>query len=184
MVRIQKPPPGQLIVSIIYSSLDAVADALKALEQRFGPVQFETIEIPCTVAAMYKEEMGECLQRRFFSFERQVSRDSLPDIKSACNKIEPLFADRVDDYLFRTVNIDPGILTPDNLVMASQREYNHRIYIKDGVFAEIVLISAKGRFRRLPWTNADFYHNEAVEFFLRVLSSFEMNEQSARSGIK
>lgn len=182
MARIQTPTPGRLIVSIIYSSFDALADALRALERRFGRVQFETIEIPGADTIIYKEEMGDRLQRRFFSFERLVSRDCLPVIKNICHKIEPLFADRLDDYIFRTINLDPGILTPDNLVMASHREYNHRIYLKDGVFAEIVLIYARGRFMRLPWTNADFCHDEAIDFFLRVRGSFELLEQSSQSG--
>jgi len=183
MARIQKPPPGRLIISIIYSSLDAVADALKVLERRFGTVQFETIEIPSGDALTYKEEMGEHLYRRFFSFEQLVSRDTLSEIKNTCHRIEPLFADHVDDYIFRTVNIDPGILTSDNLVMTSHREYNHRIYLKDGVFAEIVLVFAKGSFRRLPWTGVDFCHIEAIDFFRRVRSSFELLELSSQSGV-
>ena len=178
MTRIQKPPPGRLILSIIYSSLDALADALKVVEKRFGPVQYETIEIPCSDIPIYKEEMGYPLYRRLFSFERLVTRDSLADIKSTCHKIEPLFADRVDDYIFRTINLDPGILTPDNLLMASHHEYNHRIYLKDGVFAEIALIYSGGRFKRLPWTHPDLCHDEAIDFFLRVRGSFEVDEQS------
>jgi hypothetical protein len=177
MARIQKPPPARLILSIVYSSLDALADALKVVEKRFGRVQFETMEIPCSDAALYREEMGAPLLRRLFSFERLVSRDALADIKNACHKIEPMFADHVDDYIFRTVNIDPGILTPDNLVMASHREYNHRLYLKDGVFAEIALIYAGGQFKRLPWTHPDLCHREAIDFFLRVRESFETEHE-------
>jgi len=121
--------------------------------------------------------MGDNLVRRFFCFERLVSRDSLVDVKRICHNIEPMFADQTGDYFFRTVNIDPGIMTPDNLVMTSHREYNHRIYLKDGVYAEIVLIYAKGRFARLPWTCPDFYHGEAIDFFLRVRASFELLEE-------
>jgi hypothetical protein len=176
MARTQKPPSGRVIVSIIYSSLDALAETLRLLERQFGRVQCETMEIPYT-GEQYAEEMGGSLQRRFYSFERQVERDRLPEIKATCHKLEKQFGDMVDDYAFRTVNIDPGILTPENLVMSSHREYNHRIYLRDGVFAELTLVYAKGRFVRLPWTQPDFCQGEAIEFFLRVRRSFDLVEK-------
>ncbi len=174
MARITKVPPGRLILSIIYSSLDALADALDIIERQFGRVQFETVDIPFTDEGRYIEEMGSPLYRRFFSFEQLVARDNLPQIKNLCARIETNFADRVDDYLFRTVNIDPGILTPDNLVIASHHEYNHRLYLTNGVFAEIALIYARGEFRRLPWTSPNYYEKEAIDFFTRVRNTFEL----------
>ena len=177
MARVQKPPKGRLIVSIIYSSLDALADTLELLEKRFGQVQCETMEIEYT-GERYAEEMGEQLLRRFYSFEKLIDRDRLPDIKALCSKLEKQFGDIVHDHPFRTVNIDPGIMTPENVVMASHREINHRIYIGDGVFAELALVYSRGRFVRLPWTNQDFCQGEAIEFFLRVRDSFEMVQEA------
>lgn len=177
MARLQTPPPGKLIVSVIYSHLDAVADCLKLLEKQFGRIQCETIDIPYTDTEQYTEEMGTDLQRRFFSFEKEIKRDSLPEIKAALRKIESQLGDRVDDYTFRTVNLDPGILTPENLVMASHREYNYRIYLGKGVFAALQLIWSRGQFTRLAWTNPDFYHDEAIDFFLRVRQSFEVLDE-------
>lgn len=179
MARVQEPDKGRVIISVMYSSMDAIADALKVLERKFGPVQYETLEITCQKNDMYREEMGEGLLRRFFSFEKMVSRESLAEIKKTCHKIEPEFADHVQGYDFRAVNVDPGILTPNNLVMASHRELNHRIYLNDGVFGEVTLIYSKGCFRRLPWTHPDFCENEAIDFFTRVRSSFELAESAA-----
>ncbi len=173
----QKPPPGRLIASVIYSSYDALVEALPVLERRFGPVEMETVDIPCQVKDLYKEEMGSHLQRRFFCFERPVERDTLPEIKKVCSKIEPLFADQTGDFFFRTVNVDPGILTPDNLTMASHRGLNCRIYLRDGVYAELVLIYARDRFARLPWTCGDFCHDEAIDLFMRARSRFELLER-------
>lgn len=174
MARAQTPPPGRLIVSIIYSSMDALADGLKALEKKFGRVQFETLEIECAEASEYREEMGDGLLRRFFSFEKEVPRDSLPALKAACSKIEAQFADVTDNYLFRTVNIDPGILTPSNVVIATHKEFNHRMYLRDGVYAELALIYSRGTFCRLPWTASDYCDEEAIGFFRRVRDSFEI----------
>lgn len=153
--------------------MDALADGLKALERRFGRVQFETVEIACSQKDQYREEMGESLQRRLFSFERTFPRDALAEIKDVCHKIEPQFADVVGDYVFRTVNIDPGIVTPDQIVTASHREHSHRLYLGEGVFAQVELIWSRGLYHRLPWTNPDYCEGEAIEFFQRIRGSFE-----------
>ncbi|MDZ4724277.1 MAG: DUF4416 family protein [candidate division Zixibacteria bacterium] len=173
MARIQKPPAGRLIVAVIHAHIDACADALNVLEKQFGRIQAETTDLPCTNIDQYAEEMGDSLVRRFFAFERPIDRDRLPEIKSICHKIESQFGDAVDDYTFRTVNLDPGIVTPDNVVMVSHREYNHRIYLTNGVFAELVLVWSKNGFARMPWTPADFYHDESIDFFLRIRESFD-----------
>ena len=156
--------------------MDALADGLKALEKRFGRVQFETLEIQCAEAAEYREEMGDGLLRRFFSFEKEVQQDSLPVLKAACAKIEAQFADVADDYLFRTVNVDPGILSPANVVMASHKEFSHRVYLRDGVYGELALVYARGTFCRLPWTQPDFCDEEAIGFFQNVRNSFDIIE--------
>lgn len=171
MARIQRPEPGRLVISVTHSSLDALNDALTLLEKRFGRVQFETTDIPHSNGKMYAEEMGSRLLRRFFTFDKLVPREELVETKAACHKIESQLGDRVDDYTFRTVNIDPCILTPCNLVMACHREFGHRIYIRDGVFAELVLVFSRGQFVRLPWTDKDFCHDEAIDLFLRARES-------------
>ncbi|MCM2271558.1 MAG: DUF4416 family protein, partial [candidate division Zixibacteria bacterium] len=86
MARIQKPAPGRLIISVLHSSRDALADALRQCERRFGRVQAETIDIPHANGRDYAEEMGTDLQSRFFSFERIIPLESLIEIKSACHK--------------------------------------------------------------------------------------------------
>jgi hypothetical protein len=171
MARVQNPTQGRLIVSVIYNSIDGLADCLKQLEKQFGRVQSETLEIECS-ANRYHEEMGQQLSRRFFSFEKLVDRETLPEIKATCHKIERGLGDQVDDFTFRTVNVDPGVLTPTNLTMASHREYSHRVYLGKGVFAEVTLIHARGRFTQLPWTNPDFCDEEAVRLFIEARATF------------
>jgi hypothetical protein len=183
MARKQNPAPGKLVLSFIYSSLDGLADALRLVERRFGEAQFETIEIECECSESYHEEMGHKLTRRFFSFEKEYQRDYLPEIKNYCHKVEQKFADQVGDFGFRTVNIDPGILSLQNLVIGSHRDANHRIYLRDGVYGELTLVWSRGQFVRLPWTPPDFYHNEAIDFFERVYQTFDIVDDSGHSSI-
>ncbi|MBD3401494.1 DUF4416 family protein [candidate division GN15 bacterium] len=179
MGRVVTPPPGRLIFSVVYCHIDALADGLARLEKEFGSVQFETVDIPFHGEPRHVEEMGDPLFRRFFSFEQLIDPDKLVDVKRTCRKVEAAFADHVGDHLFRAVNVDPGVMTPEKVVMASSHEYNYRIYLGKGVFAQIELIYARGRYVGLPWTNPDFCHAEALEFFSRVRGSFDLVKEKA-----
>jgi hypothetical protein len=175
MGRIKKPLPGKLIVSVIYSSLGAMNDATIDIEKKFGHVEFETDEIDFLHTTYYLEEMGDNLKRKFFAFSRLVERDQLPSIKIWTNKLEEKYGENVGDFVFRKVNLDPGIITPANLVLATTKDYAHRIYLRDGIFAEVTLIYEKKKFRPLPWTYPDYTEPEALEFFSRVRET--MKEQ-------
>ena len=174
MARIIKPPPGKLLVSFIYSSIDALADSLKKIERQLGPVEFETLDFECADKLRYSEEMGMSLQRRFFSFEKLVDRGGLVALKKTTAKIEPEFADAVGDHLFRTVNIDPMILSPENLLVSSCRAANHRVYLTDGIYADMQLVWSRGQYVRLPWTDEDYCHDEVIDLLTRVRSTFEL----------
>ncbi len=168
MGRIKKPLPGRLIVSAIYSSLGTMRDAILELEKKFGYIQFETDEMEFLHTTYYREEMGDNLKRKFFAFENMIERDQLPEIKLWTNKLEERHGEKVDDFVFRKVNLDPGVLTPANLVLATTKDYSHRIYLKDGIFAEVTLIYEKKKFRPLTWTYPDYYEPEVIDFFEKV----------------
>lgn len=179
MPKLTPPAPGRLICSVAYAQIDALADCLRRLENQFSAVMFETLDIPFTGEARHREEMGHQLTRRFFSFEKQVGLDRLPDLKRLCRKIEAGFADEVDDYLFRAVNVDPGIMTPENVVMASSQGMNYRLYLTNGVYAQVELIWSRGQFVQLPWTNPDFTHPEALDLFNRVRETFDLVKEES-----
>jgi hypothetical protein len=104
--------------------------------------------------------MGSDLQKRFYSFERLVSPDSLPDIKNATIKIESEFC--VDGK--RTVNLDPGYLEESKLVLASTKNFSHRIYLRDNIWAEVTMRYARGKWITHDWTYPDYSQDLGIEF--------------------
>lgn len=168
MGRIKIPLPGRLIVSMIYSSIGAMDAAAGEIEKKYGRVEIETEDIDFLHTRYYREEMGDELKRKFFAFEKMVERDKLADIKLWTNKLEEKFGEKVDDFVFRKVNIDPGILTPASLILASTKDYSHRIYLRDGIFAETTLIYEKKKFKGLPWTYPDYMEPVTIDFLTRV----------------
>jgi len=168
MGRIKIPLPGKLILSVLYSSLEAATDAILEMEKKYGRVEFETDEMDFLHTTYYREEMGANLKRKFFAFEKLIERDKLAEIKLWTNKLEEKYGEKVGDFVFRKVNLDPGIMSLANLTLASTKDYAHRIYLGNGIFAEITLIYEKKSFHSLPWTYPDYTEPQAVELFERA----------------
>lgn len=165
---IRKPLPGKLIVSAIYSSFDLLHEAIDDLEKKYGRVEYESGEFDFLHTSYYREEMGDDLRRKFFSFEKPAERDSLIEMKLFTNKIEEKYGEKSGEYVFRKVNLDPGILTLSNLVLATTKDFSHRIYLGNGIFAEVTLLYKKNKYEALPWTYPDYTEGEALQFFVRV----------------
>lgn len=176
MGRIKNPLPARLIVAAIYSAPEALDSAIRICEKKFGRVIFETEQIPFDFTDYYQEEMGDNLRRKFFAFEKLVRREELAEIKRWTNKLEEKFGDKVGDFVFRSVNLDPGILTLANLTLASTKDFAHRVYIKDGIFAEITLLYEKGEFHFLPWTYPDYRAPMTLEFLTKVRETMKKME--------
>jgi hypothetical protein len=176
MGRIKKPLPGKLILSAIYSSPEALRSAIIKFEKKFGHVELETEALDFAHTDYYKEEMGENLKRKFFAFEKMVKRDQLSEIKHFSNNLEAKYGDNIKDFIFRTVNLDPGIMTLANLTLASTKDYAHRIYLRDGIYGEITLLYEKGQFKPLPWTYPDYQDSKILEFLTKVRESMKKME--------
>jgi hypothetical protein len=108
--------------------------------------------------------MGGPLSRCLLSFEHLISPDELSAIKVETNSLEKKFAQKGK----RGINIDPGYLTPERLVLATGKNYTHRIYLRDGVYADLTLIYQSGEFQPLPWTYLD-YASEPLKGLLELI---------------
>jgi hypothetical protein len=161
MSRPSEPPPAKLIMGLLYRESDFQRRALDIMEERYGPLDMLTEPIPFSYTAYYDREMGAGLLRQMASFENLVEMGGLPDIKLTTNEIEIELA--VSGR--RTVNLDPGILTEERLVLASGKNFTHRIYLKDGIYADLTLIYRKGAFHPLPWTYADYREPHLLHLF-------------------
>ncbi len=173
MGRIIKPVPCRLIVGAIYSNPQILTMAVREMEKKLGRVEMESEEFDFNHTEYYHEEMGDNLKRKFFALEKPVDRDQLVEIKHFTNKIEARYGEKVGDFVFRRVNLDPGLLTLANLVLASTKDFAHRIYLSEGIYAEITLIYEKKEFWALPWTYPDYTLTGALEFFQKIRGSMK-----------
>ena len=104
-------------------------------------------------------------KRLWIVTEQLIKLDHLADIKNFARKMEVKFQDENKN---RKINIDPGALTLSNFVLATTKNYGHRIYLKDEIFAEVTLIYRKKSFQALEWTYPDYKTNEYITIFNRI----------------
>lgn len=139
-------------------------DLRSRLESLFGPISVITDSFPFDFTDYYVPEMGDGIERFFISFRDLVSPDSLASIKTETNSIEEEYSDNGN----RRINLDPGLLSLENAILATTKNRSHRIAIGKNLYAEVTLIYHKHQWQALPWTYAD-YRSESVQ---TILSSF------------
>jgi len=159
---------ARLICGLIYSDADLCGRALARLEQEFGPIEDRSPEYPFNFTDYYRPEMGDGLVRRFVSFERPFGPGSLAEAKLATNRIELELGDAKESSFRRRVNIDPGYITPAKLVLATTKDFSHRVYLRDGIYAEVTLQFGSAGPRAQPWTYPDFASGLYSDFLMKV----------------
>jgi hypothetical protein len=154
------PPPAVLFAAITFRSSVKIDEIIDVLERQYGPVGLSHGPVKFDFTEYYAAEMGTDLRKIYLSFTNYIQRDELAGIKVLTNGIE----DRFRAPGGRTVNIDPGYVTRDKLVLASTKDFYHRIYLGQGIFAEVTLHYRKGRFRFFSWTYPDYKAPEFLVF--------------------
>jgi hypothetical protein len=149
----------------IFTRQDALFGVIeKILTRKFGPIDFTSPIFDFNQTQYYEKEFGANLKRKFISFKKLINPESLWKIKNITNNLENKFSKDAK----RLVNIDPGYISQASLVLASTKDFSHRIYIKKGIYQEITLIFKDRTFWPLAWTYPDYQSKELVEIFIRI----------------
>jgi len=156
--------PARLVIGVLSSRPDWQHAMLSRLQESFGPLSKVTKAVPFSFTDYYNEEMGSPIERYFVVFEHLVDPTTLSSMKLETNAIEELFSESGK----RKINLDPGLLSADNLILATTKDRSHRIPLAQGIFGEVTLIYTKGEFQSLPWTYAD-YRSEEFRALFKVL---------------
>jgi hypothetical protein len=169
MGKIQKPAKVKLITGLIYANTGQFDKAAKILEKQFdNPIDFMSDRLNFTYTDYYTAEMGEGLKRVFLSFKKTLSPENLHKAKIKTNCIEQ----RCSRGGRRTVNIDPGYLDQSKLVLFTTKDYSHRIYLGNGIYAESTLTFRGRSYGPWPWTYPDYATKEYIAIFNSIRDIF------------
>ena len=106
--------------------------------------------------------MGDDITRRWWVFDSLCDPAELAGMKHATNTIEQQFLNAQGG---RQVNIDPGIISMSNVILATTKNYSHRIYLGKGIYAEVTLLFTAKSFTVLDWTYPDYRESSTIDFF-------------------
>jgi len=169
MSRPAEPHPVKLIASLFSPSQSLLDEIMEALPGRFGPTDRVSPPLMFDRTTYYAREMGWPLHRRFVSFKALVSPERLVEIKIETNALEERYLTEGK----RRVNIDPGYVALERLVLATGKNYVHRIYLSRGIYADLTLVFSKGSFSPLPWTYPDYATVDIIGYFNQVRADYQ-----------
>ena len=171
MSQPRPPKPAKLVIGFFLHEKSLGMSIVENLIQRFGDVDIVSEWMPFDQTAYYEPEMGAPLHRRMMAFERLVHQSELAQAKLFTNEIEKQYADNGK----RVVNIDPGYMLLERFVLATGKNFAHRIYIGKGIYADLTLVFRKGRFVALPWSFPDYAGDRVQAFLMRVRGKYAMD---------
>jgi hypothetical protein len=179
-MRRSRPEEAVIFVGSLFSSPGVFAAAVPMLQKRFGDTFYESPSLPWNYSSYYNEELGTPLLRTFLFFDAVVDPACLVDAKHATSELEGKFS--TDGK--RRINLDPGYLTLAKVVLASGKNYSHRICLAKGVFCELELFYEKGRFNPLPYTYFDYRDKAFLGIFTdaRMLLKKKLDRRQATPG--
>lgn len=173
MAAIRPPEKAVFFAGILASGGEELALAAAALEHVFGAANRASRVWPFDHTDYYLKEIGPAPVRAFLAWTDPFPTDEIAGRKIATNTLERALAVSVASGLPRPINLDPGYLTPAKLVLASAKNYAHRIHLRDNIYAEVTLQYRQGRFLPLPWTFPDYASERYHPFFLELRRELE-----------
>ncbi|GAX59691.1 GTP-binding protein [Candidatus Scalindua japonica] len=168
MADISLTKPVKLFIGILSCNKDFLDDVESLLVGHFGEVDIKSEIFPFNFTDYYKKEMGSNISRQFICFKNLIKPEELSAIKILTNQLEEEFKHNNRFDVIRPINLDPGYLTLCNLILASAKEYYHRIHLQEGIYAEVTLFYQHEVFKNLPWTYPDYQTDKYKNFFLKV----------------
>lgn len=174
MGEAKKPFPVKLIMPMFSRHAECFREAEETLSEQFGPTDYISPQLPFDHTTYYEEEMGSGLKRQFLAFEKLIDPGTIANIKTLTNHLEERWS--LDGR--RRINLDPGYIAAAKLVLATTKNHGHRIYLDQGIYAEVTLMYREGDFCPLPWTYPD-YRTEDYKEILRAIREIYMTQLDA-----
>jgi len=165
------PEPALLVVAAFSRHDAALTWARDRLQESHGPLKLVSPPFDFHQTSYYEASMGPGLRKQFLAFHNLIAPELLPSVKLSTNTLEKELATSGHYAEPRPLNLDPGLIFLGKFVLATTKDQQHRLYLRDGIFAEVTLRYQDKAFEPWPWTYTD-YREEAVRAFLKECRDF------------
>jgi len=160
----------KLISSLFSPDKELIDNVINEMESVFGPTDWVSPWLFFDRTRYYEREMGWPLYRRFISFRDLIGPDDIVQKKLTTNMLEKKYL-TADGR--RLINIDPGYISLERLVLATGKNYTHRIYLSHGIYADLTLVYHGKSFKAIEWTYRDYGDPSTIEYFNEVRGRYK-----------
>lgn len=166
MGEIKTHRPVMLIAAITSRYASVIEDwTREKTATAWGPILLESPLFEFTETSFYTASMGNDLKKKFLAYEKLIDPGEIARFKHESNQMEAEFNSGSRGPEDRPLNIDPGYISEAKLVLATTKDRDHRIYLRQGIFAEVTLHLHQGSWRSERWTYPDYQRKDFHEFF-------------------
>jgi hypothetical protein len=167
MGNVHPPIPVKLFVGMITGEEGLFQTCTERLAEAYGHVDLRSEVLPWAHSDYYRDEMGADLRRMFIFFERLIDPGALSSIKHDAMRLEHELTISAASRMRRRINLDPGYVTEAKVVLATTKDFPHRLYIGGNIYAESTLHYSKGSgtYLAVDHTYPDFRTPYCIDLF-------------------
>ena len=159
----------KLIAGLLSAKEVLLEQAKNLLVEKYGNIDFQSSIFPFDFTTYYDEELGSGVLRQYISFDGLINAGDMGKIKRETNALESEF--KISGN--RKVNIDPGYVALDKMVLATTKDATYRIYLGEGIYAQSTYYFEANSYRPWQWTYKDYCSKTAIEFFNEVRTHYK-----------
>ncbi len=165
--EITKHQPVLLIAAVTSRYEEALSWTATQTAEKWGKPILESPIFDFTETSFYTESMGTELKKQFLAFETLIDPETIAPTKIQSNDWEQQYAEHNDHSEVRPLNIDPGYISEAKLVLVTTKDRDHRLYLQQGIFAEVTLYFRSGDWKSSRWTYPDYQREDFQAFFTK-----------------
>jgi hypothetical protein len=180
MGSISSHAPAMLIMAVCSRYPEALRWAARRAEAAWGPLEPASPAFDFTETDYYSATMGRDLKKQFLAVAGLIDPAQLPEIKRTTNLWEAEYTEGAAHPEPRPLNLDPGYLTAAKLVLASTKDHSHRLYLGQGIYAEVTLYYRAGQWQAREWTYPDYRRADFHAYFTQRRNELQARAREAR----
>ncbi len=165
MGQICSPKPVLPLIAVFSIYPEAIQWAQQQIASTWGELGLISEPFEFDNTNYYDSTMGAGLKKQFITLKHTMDPVQLIDWKIQSNDWEAQYAQLANKPESRPLNIDPGYLDLGKLVLASSKDFAHRLYLGKGIYAEITLNYRHKVWEPLHWTFPDYQRADYQAFF-------------------
>ena len=140
------------VAAILYQDKADYEAVAADLSKIYSTIDYEGEFFPFVETDYYESEMGKGLHRGMISFQKLVHPQQLAASKTKAREFE----DTLRENGNRRINVDIGYMDMFKVVLASFKGRSNKIYLSDGVWADMIMYFEEGDYKTFMWGFPDF----------------------------